>query len=95
MPITFDREDMAYNIIDRMMEKEEIDSHWFIVESDIEKYVKPNIDKYYEFMLYVLEVCIPVTREEKRVKDLLSDLIKNIEYQDDSSEPDEGVRTCM
>lgn len=95
MPITFDREDNAYNIIDKMMEKEEIDSHWFITESDIEKYVKPNIEKYYEFILYVLEVCIPETREEKKVKDILCDFMKNIEYQDDSNETDEGVKACI
>lgn len=95
MQITFDREDNAYNIIDQMMEKEEIDSRWFITESDIEKYIKPNIEKYYEFMLYVMEVCIPETIEEKRVKDILSDLLKNIEYQDNSDELYKEVGACI
>lgn len=80
MSITATREEYAYEKIDKIMEnREESDGRWFLTMDDLENKIKKNIEKYYEFCLYILEACTPVTPEEKAVHKALSDYVKSVE----------------
>lgn len=84
MSITQNRTDTAYSKIDKMLETETCNSKWFLTMDDIENKIKKDIDKYYDFCLYILEVCIPVTIEEKAVHKVLSNYMKTVPVKDNS-----------
>lgn len=80
MSITITREDTAYEKIDKIIKHtEELDTNWFLTRDDLENVIKKDINKYYEFCLYILEACVPVTIEEKAVQKELSEFVKGIE----------------
>lgn len=80
MSITTTREDKAYEKIDKIIRSnKELDTNWFLTHEDLENVIKKDINKYYEFCLYILEVCVPVTINEKAIHKELSDFIKSIE----------------
>lgn len=80
MSITATREDTAYNKIDKIVNHtEDLDTNWFLTRDELENVIKKDINKYYEFCLYILEVCVPITIEEKAVQKELSEFVKGIE----------------
>ena len=80
MSITATREDTAYNKIDKIVNHtEDLDTNWFLTRDELENVIKKDINKYYEFCLYILEVCVPITIEEKAVQKELSEFVKGLE----------------
>lgn len=82
MSITEIRETEAYDKIDRIIENcEESNKRWFLTMDDLKNRIKKDIDKYYEFCLYILEACTPVTKEDKAVYKALNDYIKSLQVE--------------
>lgn len=89
--ITETRESNAYNVIDCIVEVKTYTTDWFVTKDHIENIIKPNLNKYYEFILFILETCIPITKEEKEIKKELEDLIKNyVDIVNDNNIEEDG-----
>ena len=86
MSINIKREEEAYDKIDKMVaemtEKGTLDEHWFLTMDDLNNRIKPNIDKYYEFCLFILETQKPVTIDERAVFKELNDYIKSLQVDE-------------
>ena len=79
----------ACDLIDKI--KNSITLPWFVTKEDIETKIKPNLKKYYDFVLFILNVCEVKTDEEKEIKEELEDIIINdVEIIDDDEYMKEG-----